>query len=112
MLACAFLPFLPLIVDAQIRQLGHDNSAKREAAMQFLEKVMRTSRGRESYSVLKKVGDALKAEGITPRSDGPITIRSGETVTIRSGAHSDKLVRLNKLYQRNKALRVLEWVKI
>jgi hypothetical protein len=39
MLACAILPFLPLIVDAHIRQLGGEDFTKRETATQFLEKV-------------------------------------------------------------------------
>ena len=33
---CAFLPFLPLIDDAMIRQLGDDDFRKREAATRFL----------------------------------------------------------------------------
>ena len=34
---CAFLPFLPLIDDAMIRQLGDDDFARREAATRFLD---------------------------------------------------------------------------
>jgi RNA polymerase sigma-70 factor (ECF subfamily) len=36
----AFLPFLPLIADAMIRQMGDDDFAKREAATRFLENTL------------------------------------------------------------------------
>lgn len=48
MLAIAFLPFLPLIEDTMISQLGDDDFAKREAATRFLNKVLRNTDGLRS----------------------------------------------------------------
>jgi hypothetical protein len=45
MLACAFLPFLPLIVDAQISQLGDDDFAKREAATRMIQMIVQDTDG-------------------------------------------------------------------
>jgi hypothetical protein len=62
MLACAFLPFLPLMVDAQIRQLGDDDFAKREAATLFLEKLLADTDGYRNHSSLLKVKDARESK--------------------------------------------------
>jgi hypothetical protein len=56
----AFLPFLPLIEDAMIRQLGNDDFAKREAATRFLVKVLRDTDGLRNYSALVKVHKATE----------------------------------------------------
>jgi hypothetical protein len=58
MLACAFLPFLPLIVDAQIRQLGDDDFSKRESATRFLSRVLADTDGFWNYSILLAVKKA------------------------------------------------------
>ncbi len=54
----AFLPFLPLIEDAMIRQLGDDDFAKREAATRFLAKVLQDTDGCRNYSLLLAVKKA------------------------------------------------------
>jgi hypothetical protein len=56
--ACAFLPFLPLIVDAHIRQLGDNDFAKREAATAFLHKVLRCRDGLRNDTHLRQLVDA------------------------------------------------------
>src|SRR5271165_2652475 len=58
MLACAILPFLPLIEDAMICQLGDPNPAKHEAAMRFLDKMLRDSNGLRDYGAFRKIVDA------------------------------------------------------
>jgi hypothetical protein len=55
MLVCAFLPFLPLIEDAMIRQLGDDDFAKREAATRNINRALRDTDGCRNYSLLLKV---------------------------------------------------------
>lgn len=65
MIAIAFVPFLPLIVDAMIRQLGDDDFQKREAATWFLNKVLQDTDGVRNYSVLikvKKMRESMDAE--------------------------------------------------
>jgi hypothetical protein len=51
----AFLPFLPLLEDAMIRQLGDDDFAKREAATPFLEKVLQDTEAVKNYWALVRV---------------------------------------------------------
>jgi hypothetical protein len=55
MLACTVLPFLPLIVDAHIRQLGDDDFARREEATRFLSKVLHDTDGFRNYDSLVMV---------------------------------------------------------
>ena len=55
MLACTVLSFLPLIVDAHIRQLGDDDFARREAATRFLSKVLQDTDGFRNYEALVMV---------------------------------------------------------
>jgi hypothetical protein len=51
----AFLPFLPLIEDAMIRQLGDDDFARREAATRVLERMLRDTDGIRNYWALERV---------------------------------------------------------
>jgi hypothetical protein len=57
----AVLPFLPLIEEAMIRQLGDDDFAKREAATRFLENVLRDTDGIRNYGALVKVKMACES---------------------------------------------------
>jgi hypothetical protein len=54
----AFLPFLPLIEDAMIRQLGDDDFVKREAATRMLEKMLQDTDGLSNYWMLVRVQKA------------------------------------------------------
>jgi hypothetical protein len=99
MLACAFLPFLPLIVDAHISQLGDQREGKRMEAAIFLDKAMRNSRGRESYRIFKKIDTALDVEmKITGAKVGQDVSRHDEY---------NKLVRLQELREANYCLDIL-----
>jgi hypothetical protein len=60
MLACAFLPFLPLIVDAQIQRLGDDDFAKREAATRFLGRFLQDTDGMSNQWAFITIRDAQK----------------------------------------------------
>jgi hypothetical protein len=51
----AMLPFLPLIEDAMIRQLGNDDFAKREAATRLLERILQDTDGVRNYWALLRV---------------------------------------------------------
>jgi hypothetical protein len=62
MLACAFLPFLPLIIDAHIIQLGDRRDGKRMEAERFLDKAMQNRRGLDSYLIYEKIKTALNVE--------------------------------------------------
>jgi hypothetical protein len=66
MLACAILPFLPLIVDAHINQLGDDDFTKREASTLFLAKLLGDTDGIRNYElyllVKRVVVDKSKTE--------------------------------------------------
>ena len=62
MLACAILPFLPLIVDAHIRQLGDDDFTKRNAAALFLEKVLRDTDGFRNHDAVVKLKRAMHSQ--------------------------------------------------
>jgi hypothetical protein len=55
MLACAFLPFLPLIVDAHIRQLEDDDFARRTASAAFLDGILRDTDGYRNYGEFLQV---------------------------------------------------------
>jgi|SRR5579884_905553 len=70
MLACAMLPFLSIIVDTRIRQLGDDYFGKREAATRFLSKVLQDTDGCRNYSILLKVKKASECK------DAEIRIRA------------------------------------
>jgi hypothetical protein len=66
----AVLPFLPLIEDAMIRQLGHDDFAKRETATRFLERMLRDTDGISNYYLFLSIKEAQES------SDPEIRIRS------------------------------------
>jgi hypothetical protein len=67
----AVLPFLPLIEDAMIRQLGDDTYWKREAATRFLSRMLRDTDGIRSYWILLKVKKAAgdRREEVSRRAD-------------------------------------------
>jgi hypothetical protein len=54
----AVLPFLPLIEDAMIRQLGDDDFAKREAATRFLERVLQNTKDTPIHPLFLKIEEA------------------------------------------------------
>jgi hypothetical protein len=58
----AVLPFLPLIEDAMIRQLGDDDFGKQKQAVVFLHKAIRSSYGLESLAVLERIQRAADNE--------------------------------------------------
>jgi hypothetical protein len=58
----AFLPFLPLIVDAHIQQMGDDDFWKREAATRFLERMLQDTDGLSNYWMLVKVQKATTSQ--------------------------------------------------
>ena len=58
----AFLPFLPLIVDAHIRQLGDADFAKRAAATRFLSKVLQDTDGWKNQEAMAKIKTAMESK--------------------------------------------------
>jgi hypothetical protein len=58
----AFLPFLPLIEDAMIRQIGDRNPQNQQRASAFLHNVMRESYAPHSHLVLMKILNAAEAK--------------------------------------------------
>src|SRR6516164_5886708 len=68
----AVLPFLPLIEDAMIRQLGDNDFAKREAATRVLERMLKDTDGLRNYWILAKVIEA------TTDSDAEVRTRVKE----------------------------------
>jgi hypothetical protein len=66
----AVLPFLPLIEDAMIRQLGDDDFAKREAATRFLGSILRRSGETRNYRLFLKLQESQN------NTDAEICMRS------------------------------------
>jgi hypothetical protein len=64
----AVLPFLPLIEDAMIRQLGGDDFAKREAATRFLESMLKDTNGIRNYWILAKIVEAKASKDAETRN--------------------------------------------
>jgi hypothetical protein len=58
----AFLPFLSLIVDTHIQQMGDDDFQKREASTRFLERMLQDTDGLSNYWVLVKVEKATTSQ--------------------------------------------------
>jgi hypothetical protein len=86
MLACAILPFLPLIVDAHIRQLGDDDFAKREAATQFLGKVLRDTDGYRNYTAMLAVKKARESKDAETKARADSLYRANKSKYV--GEHS------------------------
>jgi hypothetical protein len=72
----AVLPFLPLIEDAMIRQLGDDDFAKREAATRFLERMLKATNGIRNYWMLAKIVEAKASKDAETRNRAKIVFLS------------------------------------